>query len=244
MFQLYSKEINNFLNSLIGYIIISIFLLSIGLFLWIFKGTGFNIMENGYASIDPLFILTPWVYMFLVPAITMRMFAEERKSGTMELLLTMPLTELKIVLAKFLAGSTLVFISLVPTLIYYVSVYQLGSTVGNIDSGSTLGSYIGLLLLGMVLVAIGVFASSITENQVVAFIVALFLSFFMYAGFDSLSAFFNFEGPGKVFYLLGINSHYISISRGVMDSRDLVYFFSVMAFFIMLCTMILESRKW
>jgi len=214
------------------------------LFLWIFEGTGFNIIESGYASIDPLFIITPWVYMFLVPAITMRMFAEEQKSGTMELLLTLPLTESRIIAAKFLAGSTLVLISLIPTLLYYFSVYQLGAQTGNIDSGSTFGSYIGLLLLGMVFVSVGVFASSLTENQVVSFIIALFLCFFMYAGFDSLSAFFNYEGPGRILYQLGINAHYSSISRGVLDTRDLIYFISAILFFNVLCKLVIESRKW
>jgi ABC-2 type transport system permease protein len=187
MFSLLVKEINSFLNSLIGYIVIIVFLLTISLFVWVFPGTEFNIPDAGYASIDPLFIITPWVYMFLVPAVTMRLFSEEKKSGTIEILLTRPLTELQVVVAKYLAGVVLVLFSLVPTLIYFFSVYTLGSPAGNIDTGSMWGSYIGLFFLGAGFVSIGVFSSAVSDNQVIAFIIAVFLCFFWYAGFDSIS---------------------------------------------------------
>lgn len=244
MLSLLVKEINSFLNSLIGYIVIIVFLLAISLFVWVFPGSEFSIPEAGYANIDPLFIITPWVYMFLIPAITMRLFAEERKSGTIELLLTRPLTELQIVLAKYFGGVFLVLISLIPTLLFYFSVYKLGVTPGNIDTGSMWGSYIGLLLLGAVFVSIGVFASATTDNQVIAFIIAVFLSFFIYAGFDSISTLLGSGPAANIVYQLGINAHYSSMSRGVLDTRDLIYFFSVIVLFTMLSRTVLESRKW
>ncbi len=244
MFALLIKEINSFLNSLIGYIVIFVFLLAISLFVWVFPGTEFSIPEAGYANIDPLFIITPWVYMFLIPAITMRLFSEERKSGTIELLLTRPLTELQIVLAKYFAGLILVVISLLPTLIFYISVHLLGSPPGNIDTGSMWGSYIGLVLLGAGFVSIGIFASAMTDNQVVAFIVAVFLSFFFYAGFDSISTIMGSGMAANIIYQLGINAHYSSMSRGVIDTRDLIYFLSLVSLFTMFSRTVLESRKW
>lgn len=244
MFSLLKREINSFLNSLIGYIVIIVFLLTISLFVWVFPDTQFNIPGSGYANIDPLFIITPWVYMFLVPAVTMRLFSEEKKSGTIELLLTRPLTELQVVMAKYLAGVVLVLFSLVPTLIFYVSVHQLGAPPGNIDTGSMWGSYVGLLFLAAGFVSIGVFASSVSDNQVVAFIIAVFLSFFIYAGFDSISELLGSGTIANLVYLLGINAHYSSMSRGVIDTRDVIYFFSLVSFFIMLTRTVLESRKW
>jgi ABC-2 type transport system permease protein len=244
MFSLLVKEINSFLNSLIGYIVIIVFLLTISLFVWVFPGTEFNIPDAGYASIDPLFIITPWVYMFLVPAVTMRLFSEEKKSGTIEILLTRPLTELQVVVAKYLAGVVLVLFSLVPTLIYFFSVYTLGSPAGNIDTGSMWGSYIGLFFLGAGFVSIGVFSSAVSDNQVIAFIIAVFLCFFWYAGFDSISTIIGSGAIANVIYQLGINAHYSSMSRGVIDTRDVIYFISLVSLFIMLTRTILESRKW
>ncbi|HMT28835.1 MAG TPA: gliding motility-associated ABC transporter permease subunit GldF [Bacteroidia bacterium] len=244
MLALLVKEINSFLNSLIGYIVIIVFLATISLFVWVFPGTEFSIPEAGYASIDPLFIITPWVYMFLIPAITMRLLSEEKKSGTIELLLTKPLTELQIVLAKYFAGVVLVLFSLIPTLIFYVSVHLLGSPPGNIDTGSMWGSYIGLLFLGSGFVSIGVFSSGVSDNQVVAFIIAVFLSFFFFAGFDSLSSILGSGTLANVIYQLGMNAHYSSMSRGVIDTRDLIYFVSLISFFVMLTRTMLESRKW
>src|ERR1041385_7483383 len=163
MYSLFVKEIRSFLSSLIGYIVIIVFLLAISLFMWIIKGNT-NVLDSGYANIDTLFTVAPWVFLFLIPAITMRSFADEKKSGTIELLLTRPLTDLQIILAKYFAGFILVLISLLPTLIYYYSVWKLGIPQGNIDSGGTWGSYIGLLFLGSSFVAIGIFASSLTDN--------------------------------------------------------------------------------
>lgn len=211
--------------------------------MWVFPGT-FNVFDTGFAAIDSLFIITPWVYMFLVPAVTMRLFAEERKSGTIELLLTKPLTELQIVLSKYFAGFILVLFSLIPTLIYYVCVYKLSVPEGNVDSGAVWGSYLGLLFLGGGFVAIGVFASSLTDNQVVSFVIALFLCFICYTGFDSVSEFISLGKATSIIYQLGINAHYNSMSRGVIDTRDVVYFISLITIFILLTKLKLESRKW
>ncbi|MEO5570349.1 MAG: gliding motility-associated ABC transporter permease subunit GldF [Bacteroidia bacterium] len=244
MIALLKKEINSFLNSLIGYIVILVFLLTISLFLWVFPETEFNVFESGYANIDSLFIITPWVYMFLVPAITMRLFAEEKKSGTIELLLTHPLTELQVILAKYFAGVLLVLFSLLPTLIYYFCIYNLASPTGNVDSGAVWGSYLGLLFLGAGFTAIGVFASAVTDNQVIAFVIALFLCFICYSGFNSISAFISAGTFSSVIYNLGISAHYSSMSRGVIDSRDVIYFLSIISFFVMSTRIVLESRKW
>lgn len=244
MFSLVKKEINSFLNSLIGYIVIIVFLMTISLFLWIFKDSDFNILTNGYATLDPLFVITPWVYMFLIPAVTMRLFSEEKKTGTLELLVTRPLTEMQIIIAKYTAGVILVVFSLLPTLVYYVTVYQLGVTTGNLDVGATWGSYLGLLLLGAGFVAIGLFASAITDNQVIAFIIALFLCLFFYIGFEKISTLFFSGSVSQILINIGIFAHYNSMSRGVIDTRDVIYYFSLIALFMVLTRTVLESRKW
>ncbi len=243
MFTLYKKELASFFSSLIGYLTIIVFLVLTGLMLWVFKGD-FNILDYGFAGMDGLFIIGPFLYLFLIPAITMRMFAEEKKNGTMELLLTKPLSEMTLIWAKFLAGLTLVFISLLPTLVCYFSVYALGDPVGNIDTGSVAGSYIGLLLLGAAFVAIGLFASSITNNQIVAFILAALMSAFMHLGFEAIYR-MGFLGNADLFVRsLGMSYHYESISRGVVDTRDVIYFVSVIALFMLSTRIVLQSRKW
>ena len=248
MLVLLKKEIRSFLSSLIGYIAIGVFLLLTSLFMWVISAansaTNSNVLDSGYANIDPLFIIAPWVFLFLIPAITMRSFADEKKSGTIELLLTRPLTDLQLILAKYMAGVLLVLFSLVPTLIYYYSVYKLGSPVGNIDTGGMWGSYIGLLFLGAAFVSIGIFASAITDNQVVSFILACFLCFFIYTGFDFISSFALFGKVDNIVLALGINSHYVSMSRGVIDTRDVIYFVSLIVAFILGTRTVLESRKW
>ncbi len=249
MFTLLKKEIRSFLSSLIGYIAICVFLLLISLFMWVINSNSSssfnaNVLDSGYANIDSLFIIAPWVFLFLIPAITMRSFADEKKAGTIELLLTRPLTDLQIILAKYFAGLILVLFSLLPTLIYFYSVYKLGNPVGNIDTGGMWGSYIGLLFLGAGFVSIGIFASSITENQVVSFIIGLFLCFVMYIGFDFLGSFSLFGKIDNIIIALGINNHYGSMSRGVIDTRDVIYFISMIAVFILATRTVLESRKW
>ena len=243
MVTLFKKEINGFLNSFIGYIVVLVFLLFTGLFLWVFP-LQFNIMDYGFASLDGLFILGPFVFLFLIPAITMRSFADEKKSGTIEILMTQPLTDMQIILAKFFAGFVLVLFSLIPTLIYFFSVYRLGMPPGNLDSGGTWGSYIGLMFLGMSFVAIGIFASSLTDNQVVAFVFSLIICFFLYMGFDFVYTFILSGKVGLMVKDLGLNSHYSSMSRGVIDTRDVIYFLGVTTLFISLTRLSLESRKW
>jgi len=243
MWALFKKEISGFFSSLTGYLVIVVFLLLNSLFMWIVPGQ-FNVIENGYATMDSLFAIAPWVFLFLVPAICMRMFSEEKRTGTLDLLYTRPVSELQIILAKFLASWALVLFSLLPTLIYFWSVSRLGSPPGNMDMGGTWGSYIGLLFLGGIYAAIGIFASSLTGNQIVAFILAVFLSFLMYLGFEFISGIA--ESGSTVFMIsrLGISYHYNSISRGVIDSRDILYFAGVILLFIVGTRTVLQSNKW
>ncbi len=237
------KEIRSFLNSITGYLVIIVYLLINSVFLWLFS-SNFNLLEGSYASVDSLFIISPWVFMFLIPAITMRMFADEKKAGTMELLLTKPLSDMSIIWSKFSAGFILVLFSILPTMLYYFSIYKLGNPVGNIDSGGVFGSYIGLLLLGSSYVAIGVFSSSLTDNQIISFLISLFLCFFFYIGFEEISSLDIFKNADLIIKGLGINEHYSSISRGVVDSRDILYFLGLIFVFAQATRLVLQSRKW
>ncbi|NVK29295.1 MAG: gliding motility-associated ABC transporter substrate-binding protein GldG [Flavobacteriia bacterium] len=241
--SLFSKEIRSFFNSITGYLVITVFLALNSLFLWIIEGN-FNLLDSGYASIDGLFSISPWVFMFLIPAITMRMFADEKKAGTMEFLLTKPLTELQILAAKYFAALSLVIFSLLPTFLYCFTIYQLGDPVGNIDSGAAEGSYIGLFLLGAAYVAIGLFASSLTDNPIASFIFGALLSFIFYFGFDQIAELDIFGSADLLIYNLGINEHYLSISRGVIDSRDVLYFLGLIVFFGAMARLAIQSRKW
>ncbi|HIE16245.1 MAG TPA: gliding motility-associated ABC transporter permease subunit GldF, partial [Bacteroidales bacterium] len=231
MFTLLKKELNFFFNSLIGYIVVGIFLVGLGLFLWFFNGQ-FNILDMGYANLDSLFLLSPWIFLFLIPAITMRMFAEEKNTGTIELLLTRPINDITIIFAKFFAAIIIVFIAILPTFIYFLTIYFLAIPIGNVDIAGITGSFIGLFFLAAVYTAIGIFSSSITKNQIIAFIVALLLSFFFYSGFSSVGSLKFIGEIGDFISKLGISAHYKSISRGVIDSRDITYFISVIAIFI------------
>ncbi|NOR86588.1 MAG: gliding motility-associated ABC transporter permease subunit GldF [Bacteroidales bacterium] len=243
MFTLYKKEISSFLNSLIGYIVIVVFLLINSLFLWVFP-TEFNIPNFGYASLEPLFLMAPFVFLFLIPAISMRMFAEEKKSGTIEILLTQPLSDMEIIMAKYFAILSLVVISLIPTLVFFITVYIFGFPMGNMDLGGTWGSYIGLIFLSSAFAAIGLFASSITDNQIVAFIFAIVITAFSYLGFEIIYSLDLFGSVDLFIKTLGINAHYSSMSRGVIDTRDILYFISFVAVFLMFTKLSLESRKW
>ena len=244
MFTLYKKELRGFFSSLIGYLTIGVFLVLTGLMLWVFK-SDFNILDYGYASLDGLFLIGPFLYLFLIPAITMRSMAEERRTGTIEMLMTRPLSDWTIVCAKVLAAWTLVAVSLLPTLTAYFSVVALGDPVGNIDSGSVAGSYIGLLLLGGAFVAIGVFCSSLTNNQIVAFILSALLCAVTYLGFESIYNMSLFGGSMDYFVKrLGASHHYESLSRGVVDTRDVLYFLSVTVLFAMGTRLVLQSRQW
>ncbi len=243
MYSLFLKELSSFLSSLLGYVVITVFLLVIGLFLWVFP-TDFNLLDYGYANVDGLFIIAPFVFLFLIPAVTMRSFSDEKKSGTIELLFTRPLSDMQIILAKYFAAFSLVILSLLPTLVYYYSIWQLGLPPGNIDSGGFWGSFIGLLFLGATFTSIGVFSSSLSDNQVVAFILAIIISAFIYMGFDFIYSLELFGSIDLFILSLGISSHYSSISRGVVDTRDVVYFLSVILFFLFLTRFNLSRRKW
>ncbi|MEX0987019.1 MAG: gliding motility-associated ABC transporter permease subunit GldF [Bacteroidales bacterium] len=243
MWGIFGKEIKGFFSSLTGYVVMIVFLSMNSLFMWVFPGQ-MNVLETGYASLESLFAIAPWAFLFLVPAITMRMIAEERRTGTLELLYSRPVTELQIVVAKFLASWSLVLLSLIPTLVFFWSVHKLGSPPGNIDVGGTWGSYIGLFFLGGIYASIGIFASALSENQIVAFIIAVMLSLLMYLGFDFMG---GLAGSGKINLLItrfGIDYHYNSISRGVLDSRDLLYFLGVIILFVLSARLVLQRNKW
>jgi len=243
MYAIFLKEVQQFFSTLIGYMAITVFLLVLGLFVWVFPDT--NVLDFGYATLDSFFDMSPYILIFLIPAITMRSFAEEINSGTIELLSTRPVTDLQIILGKYFAALLLVVLAIVPTIVYLITVYFLASPVGNIDLGGMIGSYFGLLFLGAVFVAIGLFCSSITANQIVAFIAGVFLCFFLYVAFDYVAQFGVFIGKND--YLvenLGLSAHYNAMGKGVVDSRDVVYFLSVIALFIAFTKTALSSRKW
>lgn len=227
------KEINSFFSSPIGYLVIGLFLVANGLFLWVFPGS-YNILDSGFSDLTPFFQLSPWIFLFLIPAICMKSFSEEYKQGTFELLLTRPVTKWQLVLGKYFGAFSLVLLSLLPTLLYVVSIHELGKTEGNLDSGAIIGSYIGLILLGGCYTAIGIFASSLTQNQVVSFILAVFLCFFFYFGFEAMADLHFFEIAAFGIDDLGLSSHYESISRGVIDTRDVVFFLSFIFLFLAL----------
>jgi len=257
---IFRKEVASFFNSLIAYVVISVFLIGTGLFFWVFE---YNILENGITQMDALFDFGPYMFLFLVPAITMRAFAEEMKSGTIEFLYTKPLTDGSIITGKFLAGIFLVLFSLLPSLIYYLSTYWLGilesspqSSLGalgeilvapaigpsNLDVGATWGAYLGLFAVGCIFTGIGLFTSALTDNQIVAFILAVFLCFFFFTGFDFLAGIKVLSGVNSLFLRLSIMQHYESISRGVIDSRDLLYFLSFIVISLILTRIVLSQK--
>jgi ABC-2 type transport system permease protein len=243
MFSIFKKEVNLFLSSLIGYISIAVFLLGTGLFVWFFPD--YSIIDFGISTLEPFFRMAPYILLFLIPAITMRTFAEEMQTGTFELLATRPITDWQIILGKFFAAIFLLFLAIVPTYVYYLSVYELGLPKGNIDSGATFGSYIGLYLLGAVFVAIGIFASALMNNQIVAFIFALFLCAFCFDAFDSIAKFPAFFGTlDATIEKIGVSYHYRSMSRGILTLSDIVYFLSAMALFLSGTKLLLERRQW
>lgn len=233
------KELNSFFSTPIGYLVIAVFLSANGLFLWVFDGD-FNILNAGFADLNSFFYLAPWIFIFLIPAITMRTFSDEYNSGTIELLKTKPISNWQIIFGKYFASLLLIIFALIPTLIYVYSISKLGNPTGNFDFGSMLGSYFGLLFLVGTYTAIGLFSSTLSNNQIVAFIIAICISFFLFYGFEAMSSLF-----GKLDYTiqqLGINEHYKSISRGVLDTRDIVYFISITVFFLLLTKMRLERE--
>ena len=238
MIAILKKEINAFFASPIGYLVIGLFLVLNGLFLWLFKGE-FNILDNGFSDLSPFFTLAPWVFIFLIPAVTMRSFSDEKKQGTLELLLTKPISHLEVVLGKYLGALILIILALIPTILYVFTVSQLGNPVGNIDAGSTFGSYLGLLFLAGAYTAIGVYASTISDNQIVAFIIAVALCFFFYFGFNGIADLISNDSISA----FGMESHYKSMSRGVIDTRDLLYFVSITMLFIVFTTRAIGNFK-
>ena len=229
MLAIFKKEFNSFFTSTIAYLTIGIFLLINGLFLWVFDD-GFNILNAGFADLTSFFYLAPWILIFLIPAITMKTFADEFRSGTIEILKTRPITNITLVLGKFFAILTLLIIVLIPTFVYVYSIHELGNPVGNLDYGSISGSYIGLLLLASSFASIGIFTSTLTKNQVVAFLLGICVVFLFYYGFDAVSSLFG--DYSYTIKLFGMNEHFKSISRGVIDSRDVLYFMSIIIFFL------------
>lgn len=242
MKALYLKEVRSFLSSIIGYIFILIYLIASGLFHWIISYNT-NLLEGTEADLIPFFNLSPVIFLILIPAITMRSIAEERRTGTIELLFTRPISDIKILLAKYFAGVTLLIIAIIPTIVYYISMYNLGNPVGIIDEGATLTSYLGLILLGATFVAIGIFASSITSSQIVAFILGMFLCWIFYDGLSLIGS-FNLMGRfDSVIQYIGMTNHYDSIKRGVIDISDIVYFLSLITLFMYAALTVIKTLK-
>ena len=241
MINILFKEINGFLHSLIAYVVIGVFLVGIGMLVWVFPES--NILDYGYADLGSFFSSVPFILMFLIPAITMRMFAEETKSGSLEILMVKPVKTFEIVLGKYFAGLFLVVVALIPTLVYYYSAYQLANPVGNVDTAGIIGSYIGLLLLATVFTSIGVLTSALTDNQVVAFILAAFLSFILFTGLNSLSGIDVWSDFSLFLSQLSIEYHYNAMSRGLLDSRDIIYFISINGLILLLTKLVIDWRR-
>jgi len=234
------REIKSFFGSPMGYLVIAIFLLLNGLFLWVFEGD-YNILNSGFADLSPFFTLSPWILIFLIPAVTMRSFSEEKKQGTLELLLTKPLSVWQIVSGKFLGSMLLIVIAIIPTFIYVSVISSLGMPAGNIDMGSTMGSYFGLLFLIAGYTAIGIFTSALSDNQIVAFILSVFLCFIFYFGFAGLAHYF--KTIEQLVASFGMDSHFKSMGRGVIDTRDILYFVSIAYLFLLFTVYKLKSYK-
>lgn len=242
MTSIFEREIKHFFGSTIGMMIVGVFLLTTSLFLFVFTDT--SILTSPYVSLDIFFDLAPSLFIFLIPAITMRSIAEERQDGTLEVLLTQPIQPFDLIVGKLLASWTMVLIALIPTVAYYSTLYQLGDPVGNIDSGAVLGSYLGLILLAGAYSSIGVFSSTIADNQIVAFITGAFLAFLFFYGFFYFSLLPVVVGRlDEMIQMLGMEYHYRSISRGVIDFRDVCYFISAIVFFVFAAIQIIERKK-
>ena len=240
MKALFLKEIRSYLSSIIGYVAICVFLITSGFFVWILPGVN-NIIDMGESSLQTFFSQAPGILMFLFPAFTMRCFAEEKKSGTLELLITQPISIFKIILSKYLAASVLAVLTILPTLIYYASINKMGEIQGNIDHPSTIGSYLGLILLSVTFVSIGILASSLSKNQVIGFLLGLFLNFLIYVGFTYLAV---FAGDPIDYYLMKLSmlDHFNSLQRGIIDSRDIIYFISLIVLNLYLTKTVLRSK--
>lgn len=242
MLSLIKKELLQFFGSLIAYMILVVFALISGLFLWFFEGN-MNILSGGYASLTSFFDLVPWLYLFLIPAITMRLISEEIRSGTLELLLTRPVSVFQMIVAKLVAAFVVVLLTMIFSLVYFYTVYQLGNPVGVMDVAASMGSYLGLLFLALIFLSVGLFASSLSENQIVSFVIAVLLSFFLFSGFELLSDLIATTSLSAILLTMGVSSHYESISRGMLDSRDFFYFVTITLLFLFLTVLSLRWRR-
>ena len=236
------KELNAFFASQIAYLVVGVYLVINGLFLWVFEGD-LNILHAGFADLTSYFFIAPWIFLFLIPAITMRSFSEEKSTGTFEILKTKPVSNMQIVLGKFFASVLLVLFALAPTITYVYSIYELGNPIGNINLGSTLGSFIGLIFMASTYVSIGLFSSSLTNNQIVSFIISVFICFFFFYGFEGIASFSLFGIYDDFVQKIGLTNHYNSLAKGVIDTRDLLYFISVTLFFILLTKKNIEREN-
>ena len=240
MLSICKKEFRQFFSSLTGIIALSVFLLLNGLFLFVFPDS--NVLDYGYATLEKFFDIAPWILMFMVPAITMRSFSDEFKTGTFEILQTKPLSKWQLLLGKYFGSLMVMLIAILPTIIYALTIQSL-SEEGGIDTGGTIGSYLGLVFLAAVFTAIGICCSSFTPNAVVAFIASAFACFLVYNGFNAISRIPAFQsGADYYIEMLGIDFHYRNISRGVIDSRDIIYFISVIIFFMAITHRNLSKR--
>lgn len=238
MWALYKKEIFHFLSSLIGLVVIGVFLILCGLFTWVF---GNNVFDNGVADLRAFFDAAPMVFLFLIPAVTMKSFSEEKRLRSLELLLTLPISDLKLVFSKYLAAFTLVVLSMLPTIVYYVSIYFMADPVGNVDGGAYWGSFIGMLFLGAGFTAIGIFASAITNNQIVSFLIAVLLSYVAWIGLDQLAM--AVPSLEAVLFPLSMEQHYMQLAKGVLSSRDIIYFIALIGIFVLSTRLIIQSRN-
>jgi ABC-2 type transport system permease protein len=242
MIALFRKEISVFFGTLIGYLIIAIFLLVNSIILW-YSGSQFSVIENGYANMDMFFIVSPMLFLLFIPAISMRIFAEEYNSGTIEILLTKPISVIQIIVAKYLAVLVLVCLSIFPTIIYVISIYYLGETIGNLDLASIFGSYLGLIFLSSVFSSVSVFSSALSSSQIISFIISIFLCVLFYFGFDLLSELSFLHSFDLLIQKVGISYHYQNLSKGLLRLTDFVYFLSVSFLFLKLNEQLILSRK-
>ena len=240
MFSIVRKELHQFFSSLTGYITLVLFLLVNGLFLFVLKDS--NLFDFGYATLDKFFELAPWIFLFLIPALTMRTLSDEFKTGTFEILQTRPLTKWQIVWGKYIAIITAIIFVLLPTLLYVYTVRSL-SIMNSIDSGGITGSYLGLFFLASVFAAIGLCCSGITNNAAIAFLISAFACLIIYFGFSAISKLPALQGKADYYIeMIGIDFHYRSISRGVIDTRDIIYFFTIIYFFLILTVKNLDKK--
>lgn len=242
IWNLLKKEFHSFFNTPVGYIILAIFCVGTGLFIWVFPGE-YNVLDSGYATIDGLFVLAPWLFLFLSPAVTMHLIAEEKQQGTIELLTTRPISNWSLVIGKFLAAWSIMLVALLPALIWFLSIYILAEPMGNVDSGAFWGSFIGLIFLTSVYGAIGLFGSSITRNQITAFVVSAVISFTMLYGFELIGSLFTNGATNLYLKNVGIHAHYQSMSRGVLDSRDMLYMILTTTLFLFAAKTALTHKK-